>query len=142
MPLSPRLLAQVRRRLTEFLSDPKPDPLRLREVVATFGALPLCSDMGGCTALRPDGEIVSFAWDAPHGLKIEDDLRMRNAALYQGSSKYPELAVLVPARPPTARDCPHCGGSGAPLLALPAGAENIVCFCGGLGWIPLEAKGV
>jgi hypothetical protein len=24
---------------------------------------------------------------------------------------------------------------------LQAGAENIVCFCGGLGWLPLEAQG-
>jgi hypothetical protein len=127
--------------MSEFLSDPAPDPLRLREVVARFGALPLCLDLGGCTALRSDGEIISFAWDAPYGLKVEDDLRLRNAALYQGSRKYPELAVLVPARPPTARDCPHCGGSGASPLALQVGAENMVCFCGGLGWLPLEAQG-
>jgi hypothetical protein len=92
-------------------------------------------DMGGCVALRPDGNVVSFLWDEPHGLKVQNDVLWRNRALYQGSRKYPELTVLVPARPPEAEDCPQCGGSGTPRLALEAGIENLVCSCGGLGWV-------
>jgi hypothetical protein len=96
--LSPDLQSAVEDRLREFLLDAAPDPLGLRSVVERFGALPLTLDVGGCCALRFDGEIVSFAWDEPHGLAPVDDHRLGNAALYQGSLKYPELAPLVPAR--------------------------------------------
>jgi hypothetical protein len=50
----------------EFLADPSPDPLGLRQIVSRVQMLPLFLDMGGCYALRPDGDLVSFAWDAPN----------------------------------------------------------------------------
>jgi len=102
-------------------------------VVAKFGALPLTLDMGGCLAIRADGEIISFLWDEPHDVKIERDPRRRNIALYQGSLKYPELAPLVPSRPTDAKPCGNCAG----IAAIRAqGIDNVVCACGGLGWLP------
>jgi hypothetical protein len=129
----------VAERLRAFLADTAPDPLGLRAVVAKFGSLPLILDMGGCYALRRDGEVVSFAWDEPHGLAVVADDRLRNAAFYQGSLKYPELNALVPARPPNAIDCSSCGGTGT-LSLEGRSAPNVICFCGGLGWVPVGSS--
>ncbi|MGH7437917.1 MAG: hypothetical protein ACRENE_19735 [Polyangiaceae bacterium] len=132
--MMPDLADRIRQRLAEYLTDSAPDPLDIRSVVAKFGALPLTSDMGGCLAIRPDGKIVSFQWDEPHDAKVEQDARWRNVALYQGSLKCPELAPLVPPRPTDARPCEHCAG----VAAIRAqGIKGIVCYCGGLRWLPL-----
>ncbi|MGH7733320.1 MAG: hypothetical protein ACREOE_06360, partial [Gemmatimonadales bacterium] len=108
--MTPDLADRIRQRLAEYLADSAPDPLDLRSVVAKFGGLPLTLDMGGCLAIRADGEVISFQWDEPHDVRVEQDAHWRNVALYQGSLKYPELAPLVPARPIDARPCEHCAG--------------------------------
>jgi hypothetical protein len=56
--------------------------------------------------------------------------------LFQGSRKYPELAVLIPARPHDAPDCHFCKGTGREPMSEQLKLENIVCYCGGLGWLP------
>ena len=126
------LSVQIRHRLAEYLADDCPDPLNLRGVVAQFAALPLVGDMGGAFAIRPDGEVISYSWDVPHELTVVVDPRLRNAALHQGSLKYPELAPLVPARSSNAIPCPHCEG----VAAMQKQVTNVVCYCGGLGWLP------
>ena len=129
----PELADRIRTLLAEYLADSSPDPLDLRSVVAKFDALPLTLDMGGCLAIRADGEIISFQWDEPHDARVEQNAHWRNVALYQGSLKYPELSPLVPPRPTDARPCEHCAG----VAAIRAqGIKNIVCYCGGLGWLP------
>ncbi len=136
MSLPPDLEAAVRERLQEYLAGTWPDPLSLRAIVARFGALPLITDWGGCYALRLDGEIVTYEWEEPHRLAVLGDERLRRAALFQGSRKYPELARLVPARPSAATDCRSCGGTGVVVVdgqTLP----GIICACGGLGWVPV-----
>jgi hypothetical protein len=56
--------------------------------------------------------------------------------LHQGSLKHPQLACLVPSRPVGARDCSHCSGTGRLALATTPGLENVICYCGGVGWLP------
>jgi hypothetical protein len=138
--LPPHIENAVTERLRAFLGNTAPDPLGLRAVVAKFGSLPVIMDMGGCYALQLDGAVVTFAWDEPHGLAVVDDERLRNIALYQGSRKYPELATLVPARPLQAADCRSCGGTGI-VLVEGRSFPDIICFCGGLGWIPASSSG-
>lgn len=128
--ITQELSAHVRRRLAEYLAEP--DPHNLRSVVEKFGALPLVGDMGGMFALRPDGEVISYGWDEPHDVAVLRDARLRNAVLFRGSMKYPELGALVPARPTDAIPCPHC----EEVAAIQREIKNIVCFCGGLGWLP------
>jgi hypothetical protein len=131
--ISAELSAQIQQRLAEYLADDAPDPLGLRTIVAKFGALPLVLDMGGAEALRPDGEVITFAWDEPHEPAVVRDRRLRNIALYRGSLKYPELAPLVPVRPTNAVACTHC----EELAAIRREVRDIVCYaCGGLGWLP------
>ncbi len=78
-------------------------------------------------------------------VQLENDSRICNIVLFQGSKKYPELAGLVPARPVGAIDCSHCHGTGVEPFTAKVSAEHglnpdvFVCYCGGLGWLP-EAK--
>jgi uncharacterized protein (TIGR02996 family) len=121
-------------RLQQFLAEPpieSPFEDELRQFAAEQKALPLMTDMGGCFALRLDGEIISFAWDEPGSPGVERDTRVRQAVLFQGARKYPELRLLLPPRPAGSRECPRCQGAGAP-----PGFPSLVCYCGGLGWLP------
>lgn len=130
--------------LKAFIANPEPyridleNPLNLREWAAELRALPMFLDSGGCYAIRPDGEIISFVWDEPYNLESEDDPRICNLVLFQGAQKYPELSELVPSRPSDAGDCSHCGGTGIEPMNEKLGFDNerIVCYCGGMGWLP------
>jgi hypothetical protein len=106
------------------------------ERVQEMDALPLVLGMGGTYAIRASGDLVQFDWDGPGGAEPIDDPRLINVALYQGSLKYPQLLALVPSRPIGARDCSHCEGRGRPAIFTKAGFENLICYCGGVGWLP------
>jgi hypothetical protein len=126
--------SEIKMALQQFLADSSPDPMNLRRIAAELQVLPLVPDMGGCYAIRSNGEVVSFSWDAPGDVRVEKDPRIRNMAVFQGSRKYPTLKSLVPPRRADALDCPHCLGTGK----LPEPMQNIICYCGGLGWLPGE----
>jgi hypothetical protein len=135
-------IPEIAEALTAFVADPKPyliggdRPLDLRAIAAQLRLLPAVLDMGGCYGLRPSGEVASFLWDEPEQVRTETDDRIRNLAYCQAARKYPVLASLVPRRPPDAVVCSHCGGSGR-LAGVPDRiAESVVCYCGGLGWLP------
>lgn len=136
MTISSKLKQQIEARLNEFLNSTEPDELDLRRISDELNALPLLLDMGGCFAIRPDGEIISFGWDEEKKYEVEKDQRVRNIALFAGSKKYPELKELIPPRTQEDRDCPHCEGTGTLAINAELGVENIICYCGGLGWIP------
>jgi hypothetical protein len=66
---------------------------------------------------------------------VEREERLINLAFYQGALRYPYLRRLIPNRPLSARVCPHCEGRGK--IELEGIDPNvIVCYCGGLGWLP------
>jgi len=121
--------------LSQFVAATSPDPLGLRRLAADLNALPLYYGWFRCLAIRPNGDIISFDIDAPDHIqppgriRIEKDSIIRNLALYQGSKKYLELQILVPSKPADAIDCSFCGGKGD-------FTTKVVCFCGGLGWLP------
>lgn len=96
--------------------------------------------MGGVYALKPNGEIVSASWDDVECLRVENDQRIRNIALFQGSKKYPELSELIDANPHTNHLCPHCKGTGIAPIPTGVRGENFVCYCGGLGWVPKSGE--
>lgn len=135
MEVTAALTERIKERIREFTLDPSPDPQGLRETVVRLNALPILFDMGGCFAVRPNGEVVSFAWDERDDVRVEDDLRIRNLALFQGSKKYPELEDLIE-KPSDATECPDCKGTGREPTAVKLGLDNLVCYCGGLGWLP------
>jgi hypothetical protein len=126
-------------KLQEFLNETTPDPMNVRAIARELNVLPLMGDMGGCFAIRSDGEVISFLWDNDRDIKQENNARIRNIALFQGSKKYPELSALIPPRPPEATTCHHCNGTGIEPMSVKLQLDNIVCYCGGLGWLPPES---
>ncbi len=137
-------IPEIAAALAEFVAVSEPytirfdPPLDLRAIAADVQLLPAMLDMGGCIGLRPSGAVASFLWDEPRQLRAETDERIRNLAYYQASLKYPRLVPLGPRRPPDAVVCSYCGGSGR-CSGLPDRlADSVVCYCGGLGWLPNE----
>ena len=135
--MSTSLSEKIKIRVEEFTANPPPDPLEIRKIVACFRILPLVLSWSGGWAIRSDGQIISFSYDEPYDLKVEEDVITRNMVLYRGSLKYPELSDLVPEKPCDATECPGCGGTGVPLAVKEFGLnkEIFACQCGGLGWL-------
>jgi hypothetical protein len=119
--------------LTRYLASDDPQFSDVRTWARYHHALPLIVDMGGCIALRPTGELISFDWDNEKEATLDVGPYNTHIARGVGSRKYPEIDGLAPVRPAQAKTCPLCGGSGSPE----PGASNVVCRCGGLGWVPL-----
>src|SRR5215510_6818358 len=134
--------------IRKFVADPEPDlahsdePYDLRKLAAELELLPAMRDLGGCFAIRADGQIFSFLWDFPYPLRPEVHPRIINIVLYQASLRYPELSELKPQKPPDAQTCSQCKGTGDPLFGtdLENKYDNIVCYCGNLGWLPTDYK--
>ena len=132
MGVSEQLAARIRERVAERAAAPNPDP-----IATALAALPLDADMGGCIALRPDGELILVHGEqdgsSPTEWTEEIEPEWRIAALAAGSRRYPELADLLPTKGPDDIDCPDCGGAGT--WSMPDGAEGPGCgCCWGLGW--------
>lgn len=127
--------------LKDVCSEASPDPAGVNATCRELKVLPLTFDMSGCFAIRANGEIVSFLFDNQHELRVETDPRIRNMALFQGSKRYPELAAMIPPKPDDAIECSRCDGTGIEKTTAKLGLENVVCYCGGLGWIPSQTTG-
>ena len=127
--------AEVEVALSRFLSEFDPDPLDVKGIARRHHALPLLLDMGGCVALRPNGELIQFLWDSPDQVAIEADPKMGHVARAVGSRRYSAISGLAPIRTSTSEVCPTCKGTGVVRPDLP----SIVCICGGLGWVPSVA---
>jgi hypothetical protein len=147
---SKKLSRRINDLIDEFITSDGPDPLNLRSLANEQRVLPLVWDMGGVFGINADGDVISFSFnvdtknivafplDRTAQPRIESDLRIRNNVLFGGSKKYPELEGLIE-RPKDVRICPDCGGTGINSYAQKLNEESIVCYCGGLGWIPHES---
>jgi hypothetical protein len=148
MNISKEQSAQITKRIEEFIAETSPDPLNLRHFAAVEKVLPLIWDWGGVFTINANGEIISFPfsvaaqgnivafpWDQSDEPRLETDLRLSNSALFGASKRYPELKELI-VRPEDARVCWGCGGTGIDPYAVELNTDAIVCYCGGLGWIP------
>jgi hypothetical protein len=128
----------IERGIREYLGDPDPRFDWIKPAVRKHEFLPLYLGWVAVIGLRPDGSFV--CWDHEEGpdvVKPLSDPYWERMALCEGAKKYPELASLVPSRPPEARDCEFCRGTGQ-IEGLP----QVICGCGGLGWIlPGELQG-
>ncbi len=113
---------------------PSSDPVT--ELARKHSSLPLSGDMGGVIALTKSGDIVCLSWEGDVGPL--DDVRTRDVALAVGCKRFPFLERFLPRREPMDPTCPVCEGSGVEPLTANVGLEGIVCWCGGLGWIPSD----
>lgn len=135
MYVSSTISARINKLIQDFIAESTPDPNNLRQLAIKEKVLPLFLDMGGVFTINTNGDVISFLWDDWGDPRVESDPRIRNIALFGGSKKYPELRNLI-SKPDDARVCPHCRGSGIDPYAAKLNADNITCYCGGLGWIP------
>jgi hypothetical protein len=122
--------------LAQLLASTEPELQLRRDVGRDHHALPLLLDMGGCFALRPSGEMIVIAWEAPHDTRPLTNPRDCHYARAVGSKKYPEIAGLAPVRTSQSVTCSMCNGTG---IIRPDLNGVIVCSCGGLGWLPETA---
>ena len=100
-----------------------------RTVARTTNALPVYSDWSGSLAVTPDGEVLFYDSESGQVTPVTDDAWSIVAAV-SAAQKYPDLRDMLPDRPPTAKSCGVCSGTGR---QMPGKA-----FCGkcsGLGWI-------
>jgi hypothetical protein len=134
-----KITDELSRRIAQFIEnyavEHASDPPKLRQLVHEEKVLPLYRSMADVITINASGDVSSFVWDDTLHGQIEFDPRIRNTALFQGSKKYPELASLIE-KPGDAQVCPHCAGTGIDSYAEKLNTNAIVCYCGGLGWIP------
>ena len=135
-PILPDIAERIRGYMNEIQQDWGNHPTEVARIAERAGAIPLVLDAGGFYALRPDGTVVEISWDTPESAVAIHSARLRDIALKGGSERYPALLKLLPQRPSDSMPCPQCGGSGTHPMAVAAGIENLVCWCGGFGWIP------
>ncbi|CAN5856250.1 hypothetical protein BH20ACI4_BH20ACI4_24210 [soil metagenome] len=128
--------------IREFVEHPQ-DAIHTKELqkkVAESNLLPLVFNWHPC-CITPNGEIFLLKWDNLADQKLETNQRTINGILNQGIKKYPELKELMPIRSANDIDCPSCNGTGIDPIAKELNLiDNIICWCGGLGWIPKDLK--
>lgn len=108
-----------------------------KRIAIVHQALMIFEDMSGPYCVDDQGQVFSVSWDDISSKRIERDPRVVNVVLSQGAKIFPELESLTPFRGANDLTCPSCGGSGIVDVAG-IDVDSIVCYCGGLGWIPAE----
>lgn len=99
--------------------------------------LPIFGDFMGFWALSESGQLM-FIPDEDHS-RIEpveglpQERHLIHAALAQAALRFPALASFCPQRTAADQLCTKCDGLGR----LPGVPENVLCECGGAGWIPM-----
>jgi len=128
----------VRRALQGYIESSTDEP-EVLAIAKTHHALPLWRDMGGVLYLQPDGHIIASTWDVPGRVKPVADIRphrdMLHAARAKAGRKYPEIQGLTPEKGPGAVPCRSSDGHGN-LLGMSIQPGDVLCGCGGLGWLP------
>jgi hypothetical protein len=133
--------ADLEAELARYLAAGPSEPAAAYTAAAQHRVLPLFNDFMGCWALDMSGHLVFCTWEAPETVAPVSDRPVDaigiHVALALGSTRYPALAAIRPAGPADAVPCTTCDGSGR----IPRVPENVVCACGGLGWLPPSTRG-
>ena len=122
----------------EQTSSYQPQTRELMRRTAVQGALPLYKNNDWFVAIQPDTTLVKVddCGDTLRLTPLSRDNKWATLALAAGSLEYPQLRQLLPPRPATASNCPHCRGAG--FIRISAGGSDLkmMCMhCSGVGWI-------
>jgi hypothetical protein len=131
------VIASFFSRLFRWHRPGAPSDIGWEEAFRQRGLTPVWADWVGGFGLTPEREVVYIDHRSGGVVEPVEERHLCHVTLFTASRKFPELAHLAPERLPGDPTCPSCGGSGQfrGLDGRPP-AENIVCFCGGLGWLP------
>ncbi|WP_145236469.1 hypothetical protein [Urbifossiella limnaea] len=138
--MPPELSAWIAARIASYPAEAT-EPYHHWEAAAVgeFAALPLIRHWFETFGLRADGEVVRWSTDgdAPYpGTQPVEGRCDWLSALVEGARRWPELAALLPARPPAAVAC-RCVGH----PAFEPG--KFLCpECCGLRWVAADAEPV
>ncbi len=129
----------IRARVAGFEAEAPPELQWQTGYVREHQALPLYLGWTETIGIRADGTLVRWATEGnwSDGTEFAEDTWV-NLAIVQGALRYPELHGLIPERPSDATTCDQCQGSGK--LQLPPEYANVICNCGGIGWIPTRPR--
>ncbi|MBK7582659.1 MAG: hypothetical protein IPI67_20985 [Myxococcales bacterium] len=126
----------IAERIARFKTEAPQELQWQTEYVRTNQALPLYIGWTETFAIRPDGDLVRWSTEGEWpGVRPLDGAIWINSALVQGAKRYPQLKSLIPDRSTDARTCDDCGGTGT-IGGVPGPFDNVVCRCGGIGWLP------
>ena len=105
---------------------------------AEAGQLLLVRDWTEDVVLSSNGDVIVIDTEGAQPARLATD-RERRISLFRSIEMYPELLSFLPERPSEAIQCSGCAGTGIPVarFANPA-LRQIVCRCGGSGWITPE----
>jgi hypothetical protein len=143
MPTSLKLLADIKSQFHEYIAPDEPlfadkeETIDLRAIARSLNVLPILLNWSGAYAIDRDGQVMLFMYETPDAPIPETDARIINMVLFAAANTYPTLKELAPVRSSTSVDCPSCAGTGVindPDLKQIS--PPILCYCGGLGWIP------
>ena len=128
----------IRAKVARF-ADEAPSELQWQaEYVRVHHALPLYLGWTETLGIRADGTLVRWATEGDWSDAREADDTWVNLAIVQGALRYPELRSLIPERPDAAISCDQ--GQGTGKLGLSPEFSNVICRCGGIGWIPTGSE--
>lgn len=100
-------------------------------------ALPLYIGWTETTGITSNGEIVIWNTESEVRFIDEIDTQLFHASLMAGVNRYSALHFLTPNRPDAALTCEACRGTGRiPHIRF----ENVICQCGGVGWLTPESS--
>ena len=141
MKITPESSNKISELIQKFANHPQDltHTKNLQETVAKLDALPMAFNFD-CYAIKPSGKIIVFEVDNSNSFEVETNPRIINTVLFQGIKKFSELKELMPVRSADDIDCSACNGTGVNPIAEKLKTENIICWCGGLGWIPKDAN--
>ena len=126
------LAAWVARRQTIFTGS-----ARMLDGLDPTGTVYLFGSLGYDSALSASGSVWvrEFDLDAAEAPPWHEASELeRSSAIVSASHNFPELRILLPARPASAVPCEQCEGTGFTLAGF------VTCrACGALGWRASEA---
>lgn len=126
-------------RIGRFESEVAPALRWQSTYVRSHEALPLYVGWTETLGIRADGSLVRWSTENEWpGVREYENAIWVNIALVRGAADYPQLRRLIPKRPPDATTCDACQGAGI-IPDLPAHLKDLVCKCGGIGWLPSDA---
>jgi len=133
----------VRAAIATYLERAPGSEVQLARLARTLDVLPLYPDWSAFIGLAPSGALVWVDYDEPNNVQdaeiVERDrwkAGIRHLAFSVGFMRYPDLTWLKPVRTPDCTTCTSCSGTGRTAINGKPAPENVVCECGGMGWIP------